>query len=62
VRYSVSVLPRDDNIDLEANELGGKIGRANPVMPEGIYNWKADNWSPLLAIADTAGGDWPEQF
>jgi putative DNA primase/helicase len=30
-----------------------------PVMPEGIHNRAADNWRPLLAIADAAGGDWP---
>ncbi len=28
-------------------------------MPPGIFNRKADNWRPLLAIADAAGGEWP---
>lgn len=32
-----------------------------PEMPDGIFNRKADNWRPFLAIADTAGGDWPER-
>jgi putative DNA primase/helicase len=32
---------------------------AEPAMPEGIHNRKADNWHPLLSIADIAGGDWP---
>ena len=27
-------------------------------MPAGIYNRAADNWRPLLAIAEVAGGDW----
>lgn len=31
---------------------------ANPEMPEFINRVK-DNWKPLLAIADLAGGDWP---
>jgi putative DNA primase/helicase len=33
----------------------------DPEMPEGLINRKADNWRPLLAVADTAGGDWPER-
>ena len=28
-------------------------------MPPGIFNRKADNWRPLLSIADIAGGEWP---
>src|SRR3954454_5657301 len=32
-----------------------------PVMPEGIKDGDADVWEPLLAIADAAGGDWPER-
>ncbi|HZT88195.1 MAG TPA: DUF3631 domain-containing protein [Stellaceae bacterium] len=30
-------------------------------MPEGIINRAADNWRPLLAVADLAGGEWPER-
>jgi len=30
-------------------------------MPAGIFNRAADNWRPLLAIADLAGGEWPER-
>ncbi|WP_326598073.1 DUF3631 domain-containing protein [Streptomyces sp. NBC_01803] len=32
-----------------------------PVMPEGITDRPADVWEPLLAVADAAGGDWPER-
>jgi putative DNA primase/helicase len=32
---------------------------ADPEMPAGVFNRAADNWRPLLAIADAAGGDWP---
>lgn len=32
---------------------------AKPVMPHALHNRMADNWRPLLAIADTCGGDWP---
>jgi hypothetical protein len=33
----------------------------DPVMPAGIINREADNWRPLLAIADVAGGAWPQR-
>jgi putative DNA primase/helicase len=38
-----------------------QVAAADPQMPSGIYNREADNWSPLLAIADVAGGQWPER-
>lgn len=31
---------------------------ADPGMPEGLHDRACDNWRPLLAIADCAGGDW----
>jgi hypothetical protein len=37
------------------------VSAADPEMPAGIYNREADNWRPLLAIADVAGGHWPER-
>ena len=30
-------------------------------MPPGIADRDADVWEPLLAVADAAGGDWPER-
>jgi putative DNA primase/helicase len=32
---------------------------ADPAVPDGLDARQADNWRPLLAIADLAGGDWP---
>jgi Protein of unknown function (DUF3631) len=32
-----------------------------PDMPEGVTDRAEECWSPLLAIADQAGGDWPER-
>lgn len=32
-----------------------------PDMPEGINDRDADVWEALLAVADAAGGDWPER-
>jgi hypothetical protein len=31
----------------------------DPEMPAGVFNRVADNWRPLLAIADAAAGEWP---
>ncbi|WP_344278645.1 DUF3631 domain-containing protein [Actinomadura napierensis] len=38
-----------------------RLGDAWPEMPPGITDRPADVWEPLLAIADAAGGDWPER-
>ena len=36
-----------------------EVGQTDPEIPEGLTNRAADNWRPLLAIADSAGGEWP---
>ena len=33
---------------------------AQSEIPDSLNDRAADNWEPLLAIADLAGGDWPE--
>jgi putative DNA primase/helicase len=33
----------------------------DPTMPDGAFNRLADNWRSLFAIAEIAGGDWPER-
>jgi hypothetical protein len=33
----------------------------DPAIPEPLYSRIADNWRPLVAIAEMAGGDWPER-
>ena len=35
------------------------LERAEPVMP--LEDRAADTWEPLIAVADLAGGDWPER-
>jgi putative DNA primase/helicase len=42
-----------------ARDNADRIRSADPEMPEGVVNRAADNWRPLLAIADAAGGEWP---
>ena len=33
----------------------------DPKMPASLYSRAADNWRPLIAIADMAGGNWPDR-
>jgi hypothetical protein len=33
---------------------------ARPKLPDSLNDRAADNWEPLLAIADRAGGHWPD--
>lgn len=41
-------------------EIGAGAGDAWPTMPPGIVDRPAEIWEPLLAIADAAGGHWPD--
>jgi hypothetical protein len=34
------------------------LGNADPDMPSALGNRPADNWRPLLAVADAVGADW----
>ena len=36
------------------------IANAQPDIPPTLNDRAADIWEPLLAIADLAGGDWPQ--
>jgi putative DNA primase/helicase len=51
-------------------ELGRKLARwcadhfaelegRDPALPAGAFNRLADNWRPLFAVAEVAGGEWP---
>ncbi|MFD5319350.1 DUF3631 domain-containing protein [Streptomyces sp. NPDC127098] len=44
-----------------ARSVREQIEGVFPEMPEGITDRPADVWEPLLAVADAAGGDWPER-
>src|ERR1035437_2572873 len=41
----------DDHLD--------EMRAADPTMPGGLHDRAIDNYRPLLAIADMAGGSWP---
>ena len=63
---------RQDRIDATCEPYRQKAARwvgdhhdqlrtADPDMPASLHDRAADCWRPLLAIADLAGGDWPEK-
>ena len=41
-------------------EHSAAIAQARPETPSGLNDRAADIWEPLLAIADLAGGEWPQ--
>jgi hypothetical protein len=38
-----------------------RLADPDPKIPDALNDRAADNWRPLLAIADLAGGDWPKR-
>jgi putative DNA primase/helicase len=38
-----------------------QLEECDPPLPDGAFNRVADNWRPLFAIAEVAGGDWPQR-
>ncbi|MFI1382889.1 DUF3631 domain-containing protein [Embleya sp. NPDC020886] len=44
-----------------ADTVRDAVADAWPEMPEGVTDRPADVWEPLLAVADAAGGHWPER-
>lgn len=42
------------------SQHGEEIRKAAPSLPAGLNDRAADIWEPLFAIADIAGGKWPE--
>ena len=43
-----------------ADDAAPAIARSRPELPEKLNDRAQDNWEPLLAIADYAGGHWPK--
>lgn len=50
-----------DSLAVWADSVIEQLTDAWPEMPEGINDRDADVWEPLLAVADAAGGHWPER-
>jgi hypothetical protein len=43
-----------------ANDNLAALREADPAVPDSLNDRAADNWRPLLAVADLAGGTWPK--
>lgn len=41
-----------------AADVADRVRDIDPDVPAGMFNRAADNWRPLLTIADAAGGEW----
>jgi len=44
-----------------ADDNFAKLTDPDPQVPDTLNDRAADNWRPLIAIADLAGGEWPER-
>lgn len=43
-----------------ATDNAEMIKNSDPAVPEQLHDRAQDNWRPLLAIAEAAGGEWPD--
>ncbi|MBQ0883872.1 DUF3631 domain-containing protein [Streptomyces sp. RM72] len=50
-----------DRLAKWAEQVSERVMDVWPAMPDGVTDRPADVWEPLLAIADAAGGDWPDR-
>jgi len=50
-----------DRLALWAIAVGESAGAAWPTLPLGVADRRAEAWEPLIAVADLAGGDWPQR-
>ncbi|MFJ4523900.1 DUF3631 domain-containing protein [Streptomyces sp. NPDC088810] len=50
-----------DRLATWAERVSEQVMNVWPAMPEGVTDRPADVWEPLLAVADAAGGDWPDR-
>src|SRR5690606_13583832 len=44
-----------------ARDQAATLADADPDVPAELHDRATDNWRPLVAIADAAGGDWPSR-
>ncbi|MFJ4329350.1 MULTISPECIES: DUF3631 domain-containing protein [unclassified Streptomyces] len=50
-----------DRLAKWAEQVSERVMDVWPAMPDGVTDRPADVWEPLLAIADAAGGKWPDR-
>ncbi|WP_369197590.1 DUF3631 domain-containing protein [Streptomyces djakartensis] len=50
-----------DRLAAWAEQVTERVMDSWPELPDEVTDRPADVWEPLLAVADAAGGDWPER-
>jgi putative DNA primase/helicase len=64
-RFCYGRTPDLSEVAMKATRWGADnadaIRACDPNIPDAIFNRAADNWAPLLAVAEVAGGDIPER-
>ncbi|MET8447422.1 DUF3631 domain-containing protein [Streptomyces sp. NPDC005209] len=50
-----------DRLAKWAETIQAQVTDVFPEMPDGVTDRPADVWEPLIAVADAAGGHWPER-
>ncbi|MGH2545707.1 MAG: DUF3631 domain-containing protein [Actinomycetota bacterium] len=53
--------PIADRLTAWAKSAVNQLAEAEPDLPEELHDRAQDIWEPLLAVADMAGGAWPER-
>ena len=59
--HTAEAKPIMESLEQWAIEVETAIGTDDVDMPPEITDRAADIWEPLFAVADVAGGDWPER-
>lgn len=57
----VEAKPIRDELQAWVDLVAQNLEAARPTMPTGVVDRPAECWEALLAVADAAGGDWPER-
>ncbi len=50
-----------DGLAVSVEPILAELEEANPELPDELSDRAQDVWEPLLALADVAGGDWPQR-
>lgn len=57
----VAAAPLEKQLTAWGRTAGTLLRDARPVLPDALNDRAADVWEPLLAIAELAGGTWPDR-
>lgn len=57
----IEALPLKEQLGEWVTSVADELADARPTMPDGVSDRPAEVWEALLAVADEAGGDWPDR-